>query len=238
MTAGSTMEFIAAAPSDGDNYIYASDGNRLFVTKDGGEEWNSIPVSNRGFLSGLTIHPTKPETVWTAQGQGVFMTEDAGENWTEISGTLPNIPALTVAYQGGDEETMYVGMTVGVYYKDNTMEDWAPLMEDFPNVRVSELELLPCDGLLRAATYGRGLWEIDAVNFNGSSLQVETLVGDVDCQSASNGSVELVVSGGVEPYNIQWETGETTDKLEFLNEGTYRALITDATFCRRTAVEK
>lgn len=235
LTAGSTMEFIAAAPSDGDNYIYASDGNRLFVTKDGGEDWESIPVSNRGFLSGLTIHPTKPETVWTAQGQGVFMTEDAGETWTEISGTLPNIPALTVVYQGGNEETMYVGMTVGVYYKDNTMEDWAPLMEDFPNVRVSELELLPCDGLLRAATYGRGLWEIDAVNFNNNSLQVEALVGDVDCQSASNGSVELIITGGVEPYNIQWETGETTDKLEFLNEGVYRALVTDATFCRRTA---
>ncbi len=235
LTAGSTMEFIAAAPSDADNYIYASDGNRLFVTKDGGDNWKSIGVSNRGFLSGLAVHPTNPEILWTAQGQGVFMSEDAGENWTEISGSLPNIPALTVAYQGGEEETIYVGMTVGVYYKDNTMDDWAPLMDGFPNVRVSELELLPCDGLLRAATYGRGLWEIDMVNYNGNSLQVEAIVGDVDCQSASNGSVELVISGGVEPYNIQWETGETTDKLEFLNEGVYRVLVTDATFCRRTA---
>lgn len=236
LTAGSTMEFIAAAPSDGDNYIYASDGNRLFVTKDGGENWKSISVSSRGFLSGLAIHPTDPEILWTAQGRGVFMSEDAGENWTEISGSLPEIPALTIAYQGGAEETMYVGMTVGVYYKDNTMEDWEPLMDGFPNVRVSELELLPCDGLLRAATYGRGLWEIDMVNYSSSSvLQVEAIVGDVDCQSASNGSIELVITGGVEPYNIQWETGETAEKLEFLDEGTYRVLVTDATFCRRSA---
>ncbi|MEZ4886422.1 MAG: T9SS type A sorting domain-containing protein [Chitinophagales bacterium] len=234
LTSGSTMEFIAAAPSDADNYIYASDGNRLFVTKDGGENWKTIGVSGRGFLSGIAIHPSNPEILWTAQGRGVFMSEDAGNTWTEISGTLPEIPALTVAYQGGSEETIYVGMTVGVYYKDNTMEDWAPLMDGFPNVRVAELELLPCDGKLRAATYGRGLWEIDMVNYAENSFEVETIISDIGCQSGSNGSVELVISGGVEPYNILWENGATTDKLEFLDGGVYRALVTDATFCRRS----
>jgi len=234
LTSGSTLEFIAAAPSDGDNYIYVSDGNRLFITKDGGENWKTIGTGSRGFLSSLAIHPSKPETLWAAQGRGVYLSEDAGDTWVDVSGTLPEIPALTVAYQGGNEETMYVGMTVGVYYKDNTMEDWEPLMDNFPNVRVTELELLPCDGKLRAATYGRGLWETEMINYNDVAFEVETIIQDIACQSGSNGSVELVLSGGVPPYSIVWEDGKTVDKLEFLDGGTYRALVTDATFCRRT----
>ncbi len=230
---GTTMEFVAAAPSDADNYIYASDGNRVFVTKNGGQDWESHGIGGNGFLSGLSIHPSNPEILWAAQGRGVFKSEDAGENWEDVSGSLPNIPALTVAYQGGTEETIYVGMTVGVYYRDNTMEDWQPLMDGFPNVRVSELELMPCDGKLRAATYGRGVWETDMINYAGSALQVEAIALDVGCQSASDGSVELMISGGAEPYNIVWENGEVGTKLEFLNEGIYRAIVSDATSCRR-----
>jgi hypothetical protein len=50
-------------------------------------------------------------------------------------------------------------MDVGVYYRDNTMNDWAPFMTNLPNVEVSEFEFYLPSNKIRAATYGRGIWE-------------------------------------------------------------------------------
>ena len=50
-------------------------------------------------------------------------------------------------------------MDVGVYYTDETMTDWEPFMAGLPNVEISEFEIHPGTEKIRAATYGRGIWE-------------------------------------------------------------------------------
>lgn len=61
---------------------------------------------------------------------------------------------------------------------------------------------------------------------------------DETCAFNEDGSIELDITGGIEPYTIEWETGETGAILNDLPPGTYTAIITDKYNCsEEVAVE-
>ena len=95
----------------------------------------------------------------------VFQSNDAGATWTDISSGLPEIPVMCVIQnkQNTSEIELYAGTDVGVYVKVGD-DDWTLFSNGLPNVVVSELEIYydttsPNLSRIRAATYGRGMWE-------------------------------------------------------------------------------
>lgn len=148
------------------NYIFISNSTSIFRTTDGGANWNTIPVPNAGSMAitEIAIDETNPEKIWiTRSGYNanikVFKTTDGGVTWQNLSTGLPNIPVNTVVNQTGTNDGIYIGTDFGVYYYDETILQWIPYMNGLPNVRVDELEIQYSSSKLRAATYGRGLWE-------------------------------------------------------------------------------
>ena len=173
---GTYINALAVAKTN-PSYIYASKAGRIWRTTNGGGAWTEITGSLPGYkITSIAVHPANPQKIaitlssfWTyAAGQKVYTSADAGSNWTNYTANLPNLPANTLAYQGGSNDAMYVGMDVGVYYRDNAMTEWASFMENLPNVVIDELEVDTNAGKIRAATYGRGLWESP---INGGTLQ-------------------------------------------------------------------
>ncbi len=64
------------------------------------------------------------------------------------------------------------------------------------------------------------------------SNMVSSVVGtDVLCQGANNGTADLTVTGGVQPYDYLWSNFEATQDLQNLDGGIYFVLITDAAGC-------
>jgi hypothetical protein len=122
---------------------------------------------------GKTIYAT----VMGFAGNGInaahlYRSVDGGADWTNISSNLPNAPANGVVVDPNDANTVYVAMDTGVYVTTQittcaTANCWSIYGSSLPNAPVVGLTAgagLPTGdgrtGELRAATYGRGLWQI------------------------------------------------------------------------------
>ncbi|MGB3007377.1 MAG: 3-coathanger stack domain-containing protein, partial [Chitinophagaceae bacterium] len=66
------------------------------------------------------------------------------------------------------------GTDIGVFYRDNTLADWIPFSNGLPSVEVTDLELNLADNLLRAGTYGRGMWETSLYSNCVANLTLST----------------------------------------------------------------
>ncbi len=225
------LNCLSIAESNGD-YLYASRGDIIYRTTNGGDSWSSISdgLPNMS-ISYIAVHPEDPLTIAVSisgytGGEKVYYSEDGGDNWTNYSENLPNIPANCVAFGTGDINPLYVGMDVGVYYIDNTMTEYVDYMDNLPNVIVNELEINHDAQLIRAGTYGRGLWESSIVIYAPeAAFEASETTIPVDCEidffSLSQGppqTYEWTFEGGTpqtsdekNPVNIAYNTTGTFD---------------------------
>jgi photosystem II stability/assembly factor-like uncharacterized protein len=90
----------------------------------------------------------------------VFKTTTGGVAWTDISGNLPNIPANDVVVDPDLANTIYVATDIGVFFTSNAGSTWHTLVNGLPRVVVQSLRLHSPTRTLRAATYGRSVWDI------------------------------------------------------------------------------
>jgi hypothetical protein len=102
----------------------------------------------------------------------LYRSVDGGADWTNISSNLPNAPANSVVVDPNDANTVYVAMDTGVYVTTQittcaAANCWSVYGSNLPNAPVVKLVAAPAmatgdgrTGELRAATYGRGLWQI------------------------------------------------------------------------------
>ncbi|MCJ8155571.1 T9SS type A sorting domain-containing protein, partial [Chryseobacterium sp. SSA4.19] len=67
-----------------------------------------------------------------------------------------------------------------------------------------------------------------------SAVSGTTVVTNVACNGASNGSINLTPAGGTAPYTFNWGGGVTTEDRTGLAAGTYTVVITDANGCTAT----
>jgi PKD repeat protein len=178
---------LAIAESNGD-YLYASRDDNIYRTSNGGASWSSISNGLPNLsISYIAVHPEDPLTIAVSlsgftNGEKVYTSEDGGSNWINYSSNLPNIPANCVAFGIGDINPLYVGMDVGVYYTDGNLTEWNSFMDNLPNVIVNELEINIDAQLIRAATYGRGLWENTLIIYDPQALfEADQTLIPIDC---------------------------------------------------------
>ena len=50
----------------------------------------------------------------------------------------------------------------------------------------------------------------------------------------ANGSILLIIEGGIEPYSVEWSDGGTGNPYENLGQGSYQCTITDSAGCMAT----
>ena len=108
----------------------------------------------------------------TINAAHLYRSIDAGANWTNISSNLPNAPANSVVVDPNDANTVYVALDTGVYVTTQVTtcaaaNCWSVYGISLPNAPVVELAAAAAmptgdgrTGELRAATYGRGLWQV------------------------------------------------------------------------------
>ena len=134
-------------------------------------------------ISGLAADPhdatgkTIYATVMGFAGNGtnaphLYRSIDGGAHWTNISSNLPNAPANSTVVDPNDANTLYVALDTGVYVTTqvatcSSTNCWSIYGAGLPNAPVIQLTAAAAmstgdgrSGELRAATYGRGIWQI------------------------------------------------------------------------------
>ncbi|REH44487.1 putative secreted protein (Por secretion system target) [Tenacibaculum gallaicum] len=65
-----------------------------------------------------------------------------------------------------------------------------------------------------------------------SSLTITETVKDVVCYDSCTGEIDLSIEGGMAPYNVTWNTGQTGSNVTGLCAGTYIVTVTDQKGCQ------
>ncbi|MBI9034819.1 MAG: T9SS type A sorting domain-containing protein [Bacteroidales bacterium] len=242
---GSTLRSLAIAPSSA-NTICAATTSTLYRTTNGGSSWTNITGSFGGStITSIAIKNDDPNTIWVSLGQfnanSVFQSTDGGSSWTNISTGLPQIPTLSVIQnkQNVAEVELYVGTDVGVYMKKGTA-DWIPFFNGLPNVVVSEVEIYyaanPADSRIRAATYGRGLWESDlstsatvltaAFSADNVTPKINTTVAFSDASIGAPTSWNWVFTPATVTYVDGTSAASQNPKVQFTAVGNYTVALT------------
>jgi hypothetical protein len=129
-------------------------------------------------------------TISDPQGH-IFKTVDEGNTWTDISCSvaspgncstpaltdLPNIPVNDLVIDPDVPGTIYAATDLGVFVANCTIMPctWTTLSTGLPRVAVLSLRLHEPSRTLRAATHGRGAWDINLNNFSFNGPHISSI---------------------------------------------------------------
>lgn len=163
-----TITTIAAAKSDS-SYIYVgTDDGNVWVTTDGGINWNLISASlPQRWVTRVAVDYSDEQTAyvtfsgyrWDEYLSHIYRTTNAGTSWMDISSNLPEAPLNDIIIDPEKDSTLYVASDVGVFTSANLGANWAHLGNQLPNSPIMDLVLHNDTRTLVAATYGRSIYK-------------------------------------------------------------------------------
>lgn len=68
-----------------------------------------------------------------------------------------------------------------------------------------------------------------------AALSVSANAGNITCNGANNGAINVAVTGGTAPYSFNWGGGVTTQNRTNLSAGTYTVTVADSNSCTAIA---
>jgi photosystem II stability/assembly factor-like uncharacterized protein len=167
---GSSISAIEIARSDPRNIYVGTENGGIFRSTDGGGSWSaniSGPELPGHAITRLAASPANPARVYaTVANFGhshVFRSDDGGSSWIDSDrGQLPDVPHHSIAIPADRPDTIYVCSDAGVFVSEDAGLTWSNLSRNLPRVMVIDLVWQAHDQTLHAATYGRGLFRLNA----------------------------------------------------------------------------
>jgi len=171
-------------------------------------------------VSRVVFDPVDPNILYAVMNgfsggvpQNVFRTTIGANSWTNISPAV-DVPCGAIAADGTTTPTtLYVGTDLGVIRSTDGGASWSVLDDlRFPQVPVFDLAFNPLAGVLRAGTYGRGVWEF--VQPAGPAIAVEledNLAFGIACSGPNylTLSVDNVGAANLVIFNVERLMGST-----------------------------
>lgn len=217
----SNLNEVAVAPSS-DDFVFASQGRFLYKTGNNGADWDTISSGLPSeAITSICISPNDHNEIWVSlsgysDGNKVYYTADGGATWNNYSTGLPNVPANDIIYREGSNKELYLATDIGVYYRNADSDTWISYSNNLPNVIVTDLQIAKNFNKLKAATYGRGVWETVLEPIIPSKIAVST-----DLIYGCTDAPIMVSYAGEELFDsLKWGFDNATIITEYPNNDT------------------
>ena len=119
------------------------------------------------------------------------------------------------------------------YYWLDSVSGFTSSLEDLSNLDQGHYYCFITDSI--GDTLGCGLEPIDVIIDEPPILSVTSNYTEVSCYSSNDGQINLVINGGVPPYNVAWSSSNgyisNLQNISSLPAGVYTAIISDANNC-------
>lgn len=122
-----------------------------------------------GFVNEIACDPNNNNNVWIAYSDignypqevsRIYKSSNLGASWTDKTNNLPkSLPISAIFIDPQNSNTIIIGTDLGCYRSDNDGDTWYLFSNGLPNTVITDIAYFPADRKIRAATYGRGLWE-------------------------------------------------------------------------------
>ena len=163
---------IGVAKSNANVIGAVASGGRIYLTNDGGSTWKqaATPPNNDLSMSYVSFDPVDPTIVYVssvapnASKAHLWKSTDFGASWTIIDGDGSGFPTgvaiNSILPDPNNGTTLYAGTHLGVYRSADSGATWTRFGAGMPLVNVMDFYIAPNSSRMRAATFGRGFWEL------------------------------------------------------------------------------
>jgi photosystem II stability/assembly factor-like uncharacterized protein len=181
---GSAITTIAISPVNDGVRLAGLRNGRIWATTTGAAVLTEVTAAAmpdphpqdtnlRRAVSRAIFHPTDPGTVYVAfggygvaAGEHVWKTTNlagGAASWVAAGSGIPDVPVNALAIDPDSPDTLFAGTDIGVFVTRNGGVSWTPFSAGLPRVAVFDLAIYDgAERVVRAATHGRGIWEIEA----------------------------------------------------------------------------
>lgn len=161
---------IGVAHSNSNVVGIAASGGRVYLTSNGGTSWaQSGALPNNGLsISDVYFDRTNTNTVYVSSVAPdsavthLWKSTNFGATWSAIdgSGFPTGVPVNTITADPAAPSTLFAATHLGVYTSTNGGSTWTRFGSALPLVNVTDFYISADSSLMRAATFGRGFWEL------------------------------------------------------------------------------
>ena len=170
----STIHRLAESPVQEGVIWTGSDDGLIYLTKDGGDNWENVTIPELpefAHVTGLEASPHDAATLYvtisrynTADDYApyLFKTSDFGQTWANLSDSFPQDEITrTIREDTVRKGLLFVGTETGVFVSMDDGKQWQSINMNLPSVGVNDIEVKDAD--LVIATNGRGFWVLDDI---------------------------------------------------------------------------
>ncbi len=151
-----------------------SDDGLIYVSRDGGENWNNISgqLPPNMWVSRVQASAHERGRVyaglngyrWDDFSSYVYVSENYGQNWERIGLDLPAEPVNVIREDPSNPNVLYVGTDHNLYISLDRGKTFHTLNKEFPDVAVHDVVIQSKTQDLLIGTHGRSIYKVNVSN--------------------------------------------------------------------------
>lgn len=230
---------VAEVAQNNSDIMVVSRNQAIDLSTDGGVTFSSIKnnLPNTS-ITDVAFDPNNDSTIVVTYGsyfdnnQKIYISHNAGDSWENITFNLGNMPIHCAVIDHTENPRIYIGAEIGVYSMPLDGTNWELFNTSLANVTVEELEINNGSNTIKAATWGRGLWENSLIGREDYPAILTTEITSMPTLSTPKEGVDQYVTstvhydGALTSVYVKWSANnlnfDNTIAMYNVSDSTYK----------------